>query len=337
LKQVTNNCINPVKPNNTPVVVIKNEADHFSGFVGLLDASETSDQNNDILTYEWTVPNNVSVSSTTGSKIRFLAPLVNTSRIIEFQLKVSDGIAIVTKSIPINIMPYKPELSSGRITNIKASSYETTDYPENVLDGNLLTKWSATGDNHWLLFKLAEPFKINHFEISFLKGQKYYSYFDIYASTDNVIWDPILTDAVSCDFSGDSQVFDFPPETVNTGYKYAKIIVHGNSLDFLNNISELKIYGLPQPAPVIGNKDEGKITIYPNPAIDYINISIDAPVIKPDRIRILDLSGMVIYQESFELNFKGIQIPSSLRSGIYIVELKTGLITLYTGKFIVKR
>ena len=42
-KPVTNNCIDPNKPNEPPVVVINYETDFFSGFIGELDASGTYD------------------------------------------------------------------------------------------------------------------------------------------------------------------------------------------------------------------------------------------------------------------------------------------------------
>ena len=80
--------------------------------------------------------------------------------------------------------------------------------------------------------------------MAFLIGQKYVSYFDIYASKDNVLWEPILIKAASCGFSGDVHVFDFPEAKTEAEYLYIKIVGHGSSINTLNTISELKIYGL---------------------------------------------------------------------------------------------
>jgi hypothetical protein len=171
-------------------------------------------------------------------------------------------------------MPYKPELTVAKITNIDASNFQSPDYPNNIIDGNTATKWSSFGDNQWLLLKLAEPFKISYVELAFLQGQQYESYFDIYASKDNLIWEPFLTKEVSCNFSGDRQVFDFPSTNTDKEYSYIKYIGHGNSLNTWNIISEFKIIGTAQQNLGSGNTNKSNISIYPNPASDFFNISI---------------------------------------------------------------
>jgi len=325
------------KPNSPPVVVINNEADSYSGFVYELDASGSYDPDNDVLTYAWTVPNNVSVSSTTISKIQFLAPVVNTNQKIEFQLKVTDGTTVVTKSIPINLLPYKPELEMSKIKSVLGSSYQTPDYPNNVSDGSLTTKWSAIGDNQWLIFTLTEPFKISHLEIAFLPGQKYSSYFDIYASKDSITWEPILKQGASCNFSGDIQTFDFPALNTGIDYSYIKYVGHGNSLDNRNIISEFRVFGTPSANPGSGDTPKINIIIYPNPASNLVNISIDANSVNPDKIEIIDHSGNVVFEKLIYSETRNIQIPLSVKSGDYVVELYKGNSVLLAKKLIVMK
>lgn len=336
-KSVTNNCKDPTKPNDPPVAVITYEENFNSGFVYELNASGSYDSNKDLLSYEWTVPDIVPVSSTNNSRIKFLSPVVNTSQILEFQLKVNDGKIIVSKSISVNILPYKPELNVARIVNTEASNYQSTDYPNNVTDGSFLTQWSSTGDNQWLFLKLAEPFKISHLEIAFLADQLYTSYFDIYASNDNLVWEPILIGAASCSFSGIIQVFDFPLLKTNTVYSYIKLIGHGNSLNNLNLISELKIFGIRQETIVPGKKDDRSVIIYPNPAMDFFNISIEESELNPDLVRLIDFSGKIVIEDSLDQGITNVQIPTNLKTGIYILELKAGIITLYAQKLVVSR
>jgi uncharacterized repeat protein (TIGR02059 family) len=332
---VTNNCLKPTSQNDPPILVTKNMTSSYSGFVGEIDASGSYDPNNDILTYEWTVPSNVSVSSISSSKILFLAPGVNTAQNFEFQLKVNDGRAIVSRSIPIKIMPYKPELTVAKIANIEASSYNTPDYPNNIADGNTATKWSVNGVNQWIVLKLAEPFKISHLELAFLQGQKNASYFEIFASKDKLIWDPILTKTASCNFSGDRQVFDFPASKNNIEYLYLKLVGHGNSFSTWNNFSECKIFGFRHQGTGSGDAEKMKIIIYPNPAQDFFNISIEEPTLEPDLIRIIDYSGKIVFKDSLKPGIKNIQIQNNLNTGLYIVELRSGSLTLDAQKLMI--
>jgi hypothetical protein len=244
-------------------------------------------------------------------------------------LKVNDGQVTVSKGSVIIIMPYKPELAAAKFKSIIASSYSASDYPNNVSDGNFSTMWSAQGDNQWLLFK------INHLSISFSPGQKYSSYFDIYASKDNLLWEQIMTQVNSCSFSGDIQVFDFPALNTNTEYSYLKLIGHGNSLNNWNNISEFKVFGEPYQYPDTGNTEKTGIVIYPNPAKDILTISNEEPAIKTDKVRIIDLSGKIVLEEVLNPDNKTIQLPISLNSGVYIVQLGIGNLILFAQKLIV--
>ncbi|MBE9510954.1 MAG: discoidin domain-containing protein, partial [Bacteroidetes bacterium] len=336
-QSVINNCLDPTVPNDPPILVIINESTIYSGFVGEIDASGSYDLNNDVLTYEWTVPNNVPISSTNSSKIQFLSPVVSTEQVFEFILKVNDGRAIQSSSIPISILPYKPELAVARIASIEASDYQVPDNPDNVTDGNLATKWSANGDNQWLLLKFAVPFKINHLELAFLQGQRYESYFDIYASKDNLIWEPILTEAASCNFSGDRQIFDFPAIKTNIEYSYIRLVGHGNSLNTWNNISEFKIFGFLQQNSGSGDTEKRNIIIYPNPAQKFFNISIEELTLEPNVIRLIDLFGKIVFEDSLEPGIKNIQIPNYLNTGIYIVELRSGSSILDAQKLMINK
>jgi uncharacterized repeat protein (TIGR02059 family) len=334
---VTNNCLDVSTKNTPPVVMIKNDAESYSGFVYQIDATGSYDINNDILTFDWILPDSVSASSTNDSKILFLAPMVGASHYFEFMLNVNDGKSIVSKIIPINILPYKPDLYAARITKVEASDFQVPDYPTNAADGTSTTKWSVNGDNQWLTFTLARSFNISYLEIAFLPGQRYESYFDIYASKDNLNWDPILLNASSCNFSGDIQIFDFPTEDINTEYSYVKLIGHGNSLNKLNSYSEIKIIGYIPQNSRSNSSDSRKITIYPNPAQSFFNISLEEPDIEPDTFRIIDSSGRIVFEDSFSKGIKNVQIPNDLSSGIYLIEIGSGTTILDVQKLIINR
>jgi hypothetical protein len=279
------------------------------------------------------VPNEIPVANVKSLKTKFLAPVTNSTNTVSFQLKVSDGITLQTKIVTIDILPYKPELSVAKIKNIEVSSFQSPDSPANMVDGNKATNWSSFGDNQWAILKLADPFKIRHLELAFLKGQQYESFFDIYGSKDNIEWEPILTKTISCNFTGDNQVFDFPAAKSETEYSFVKYVGHGNSLNSWNRISEFKIFGIGPSDTEISNK--AQVTIFPNPTTDKINISIGESTFKPDGLKIYDNSGTILLEEKLNPENKSFQIPLNLKSGVYLMSLQTGKIVIFVQRLIV--
>ena len=319
--------------NNNPVLVVNSPKIVYSGFVNELNATGSYDKDKDNLSFTWTVPTNVPVSSTTGPIIKFLGPSVSTPASIEFTVKISDGKSTVSKTVPVEILPYKPELEAAEIVDVEASSYYSQNYPYNIIDGNIGTMWSANGSDQWLLIELKESFNVQHVKLAFQSGQKSESYFDILGSTDKVTWEPILVKSASCGFSGDLQVFDFPPAKAEKEYKYVKVIGQGNSADAWNYISELKIYGFRYHNP--SSFENLPVKLYPNPAYELINIRIDEPNLSFDFMKIIDLNGKILYQEILNNNLREFQFPLNLSKGMYLIQMGSGSYTLFTSKFIV--
>lgn len=334
---VTNNVKDVAKTNDPPVIVLNYPKTVYAGFINVIDATASYDPSNDPLVSEWVVPTDVPVSIVSSLKTQFLAPLTSSPEDLNFSLKVSDGKTMVLDNIPVTVLPYKPELAASKITKIEASDYISGDVPANVLDNNSATKWSVNGDNKWLMFSLAAPFKISHLTVSFLVGQQYNSYFDVYASKDKINWDCILRSVASCNFSGDMQVFDIPQLYADNEYSYVKYVGHGNSVDNLNTVSELKIYGVAKELPAPAESKKSSISIYPNPAIDYINISIAEPVLNPSSVRIFSTSGKLVLEHSYVQGNNKVLLPDSINSGIYIVELRSGNVTIQTQKIIIHK
>jgi hypothetical protein len=323
----------PVVVNTPPVVVVSYSPDNLSGFVGELDATGSYDSNNDKLSYTWAVPVNIPVSSTSTAKVKFLSPVVSSPQTIEFTLKISDGKTTQSKTIPVKILPYKPELEFAEILNIEASSYQSPYYPYNILDGNIGTMWSANGNDQWLIMELKDLFNIQHVKIAFQPGQKKTSYFDIFGSQDRETWEPILIKSASCGFSGDLHVFDFPESKSSMEFRYIKLIGHSNSADTWNYISEFKIFGYKFRNP--GSYEKQAVKLYPNPADVLVNVRIDDSTLKPDFIRIVNLTGKVVYEDKIDPEIRDFQVPVDFKQGIYIVQLGSGELTFFAQKLVV--
>ena len=319
--------------NSPPVVVVSYAPTSLSGFVGELNASGSYDPNSDKLSFEWIAPANVPISATNTSIIKFLSPVVSEPKTYEFIVRISDGKATQSKAIPVQILPYKPELEEAKVTKAEASSFEYPNFPFNILDGNIGTMWSANGNNQWLLLYLKEPFKIDHIRLAFQSGMRSESYFDILGSADNETWEPVLTKSASCAFSGNLQVFGFPATKAETEYSFIKLIGHSNSANTWNYISEFKLFGFAKRS--IALQEPNRVTIYPNPAHEYVNISIKETTMVPDFIRIANLSGKIVYEDKLDPEIRELQIPVSFINGLYIVQMGAGDLTLFTQKLII--
>lgn len=319
--------------NTPPIIVLSYQSSSYSGFVNTIDASETFDINMDNLTFNWIPPDYVHVSSTSGSTIEYLGPNVNSPQIFDFLLNVSDGKTTQSKIIPVEILPFKPDLEVAEISKIEASSYETPFYPSNIIDGNIGTGWSANGENEWLILELKHSFSVLHIKLTFLPGQKRESYFDILGSNDKLNWEPIITKTSSCAFSGELQVFEFPPSKSGKEFKYIKLVGLGNSIDKWNYLSELKIFGFRHKK--YAQYENLAVKIYPNPAREFVKVRIDDMTLNPESIQLIDFSGSVILTEEIEPGVREFSFPINIKSGIYIIQLSSGSLTIFTQKLIV--
>ena len=323
----------PVVVNTPPVVVVNNISGTYSGFIGKINASGSYDTNKDNLTYVWKVPVNIPVSATNSPVIEFLAPIVDANQTFEFILTVSDGKSPQTKTVPVTIIPYETGLEKADVLSVEAASYQSPYYPYNILDGNIGTMWSVNGYDQWIILELNGTYTIQHVELAFQSGQKKEFYFDLLGSNDKVNWEPVLSKSRSCAFSGNLQVFEFPASKTEKEYRYVKLVGQGNSADKWNYIAEFRIFGYRHKNPV--DYEDQIVKIYPNPAHELVNILIDEPTFVPDFIKIVSLTGKTIFDSKVDPDIKQFQIPIDFKQGIYVVQMGTGDLTVFTQKLIV--
>jgi Secretion system C-terminal sorting domain len=89
-------------------------------------------------------------------------------------------------------------------------------------------------------------------------------------------------------------------------------------------------------ARIVAAGNENKpITIYPNPAVDHINISINKSTGTLDYIRIINLTRIVVFQNKMNPDEREIQIPINLLPGIYLIEMGLKNRIAFTEKLVV--
>ncbi len=82
---------------------------------------------------------------------------------------------------------------------------------------------------------------------------------------------------------------------------------------------------------IIGKEE---ITIYPNPATDFINISNLEPTMEKRFIRVFDFGGKLCLEK--ELSEETNRVPVNLKSGIYIVQIVFGPMIKYAQKLVIR-
>jgi uncharacterized protein YjdB len=85
----------------------------------------------------------------------------------------------------------------------------------------------------------------------------------------------------------------------------------------------------------ISNQVIPVVSVYPNPASEYVTIRTDGSTFNPDFVQIVDFEGIVRlrYQMDPEINLA--TIPINLKQGVYILQLGLGSQTLFTQKLII--
>jgi hypothetical protein len=82
-------------------------------------------------------------------------------------------------------------------------------------------------------------------------------------------------------------------------------------------------------------ESEDKIKVYPNPAREFFRITVYEPDFKPASFRIIDSSGRIIYQDLLDQGVATVQIPSQFRAGVYIINVLSRGLPLYSKRLII--
>ncbi|MBR9786958.1 MAG: chitinase [Vibrionaceae bacterium] len=107
--------IEPPK-NAAPVAQITSPATANAGDIVMIDASASSDADNDALTFNWTLPQGLN-ASVDGAKVTFTAAEYSQETYLNFTVSVSDGEASSTASTTIVVAQYTTDPNTGTCDN----------------------------------------------------------------------------------------------------------------------------------------------------------------------------------------------------------------------------
>src|SRR6266576_3499028 len=183
---------------------------------------------------------------------------------MNFRFKLSQRLARLKATLAVSVVlalacqsdltdpkpPYsspRPSIAAADLIPLTAASVVASgndgNLPENTLDNDLATRWSASGDGQWIRYDLGAIAAIDHLDIAWYLGDTRIASFDIQVSPDTVTW----TQVFSGQSSGQTlqlESYAFP----TTAGRYVRIVGHGNSTSAWNSITEVAILGTALPA-----------------------------------------------------------------------------------------
>lgn len=169
------------------------------------------------------------------------------------------------------------------------ASADDGNVPGNVLDNDLNTRWSASGDGQWIQFCLESARSVTGVQIAFYNGTSRTSTFDILTSTDGINWSTAAAGRVSSGTSNSLETFNITAVTA----KYVRIVGHGNSVNLWNSYTEVVV--LPNTVAARVAEDApastAMLTSYPNPFTSTANITYQLEKDGHVQLTVLDLAG----------------------------------------------
>ena len=137
--------------------------------------------------------------------------------------------------------PYVRKLEdiAGR-TRLPVFALEASEEPEkeniqdNVNDGDLKTRWAASGANQWVTLDLGSPQQVSAVGVAGWQGDARVYYCDVAVSDDNRTWTTVVSKAQSSGRAEQIEIFEFTPVTA----RYVRLIGNGNSVNAWNSILE---------------------------------------------------------------------------------------------------
>ncbi len=190
------------------------------------------------------------------------------------------------------------------LVGVTASTYEDPNVPENTLDGNTGTRWSAEGDQ-WINYEMEEEDTISYVAISIHHGDQIRLSLDIEVSLNQENWIPVFS-GLSSGTTLQPEIYDFS----DISGKYVRIFGHGNNANDWNSLTTVNVFGLGNSPVGTGMEDgysgeEFSFRAFPNPMNSNTTIRICNPW--PDEA--LHLSVYNIYGQEIRRLAQGATVP----------------------------
>jgi len=141
------------------------------------------------------------------------------------------------------------------VAGVDASSYQSGNDPQQAIDRDNNTRWSAEGDGEWIEFDLGAAYWLEALQLAWYRGNERSSLFDVLISSNGNDWAEVKTGIWSSGESVELETVDLPG--ANT--RFVRVVGYGNSANAWNSLIEARLLGDPGatvPTPVVTQTPE---------------------------------------------------------------------------------
>ncbi|MBP1838937.1 chondroitinase-B domain-containing protein [Formosa algae] len=214
--------------------------------------------------------------------------------------------------------------------SVSASEAQESNGPENTLDDDFDTRWSAEGDGQIITYDLGALNTVSLLKIAFHNGDSRKTYFEIAVSENGTDFTKLTEELESSGTTKDYENFMIDA----TQARYVQVIGYGNENSAWTSLAEVRIYGIDSKLSVTDNTLAADLKLYPNPAQNEINIS-DAKQ-QLSAIEIYNIQGQMILSKSIQSSVKTTIDVSRLSVGTYILKASNTNNETTFKRFIIK-
>ncbi|MGH3734962.1 MAG: discoidin domain-containing protein [Micromonosporaceae bacterium] len=141
---------------------------------------------------------------------------------------------------------------------LASASGHDGNLPRNVLDSNLATRWSASGDGQWLRLDLGMAQQIGLVKLAFYNGASRQARFELQVSSDNASWRTVWSGQSSGTTIG-LETFDI----ADTSARYVRYLGHGNSSNAWNSLTEAEVHVVARTSARLSLGADGRLSYTP--------------------------------------------------------------------------
>jgi len=124
------------------------------------------------------------------------------------------------------------------------ASTQDVNVPGNVVDNNLGTRWSGSGDGAWLQLDLGSTRTVSEIGVAVYQGNARQNQFDLQVSTGGGVWTTVWSGQSSGTTTAEQRY-----DIADTSARWVRYLGHGSSAGTWNSVTEISLFAPAGTSP----------------------------------------------------------------------------------------